>query len=145
MEWLKNIVNGLIETYGTKNVYELISSLGITLIKKDLNNNEKARFFRDAWGNEYIYISSNLDEFEEKYILAHELGHAILHTHISSEYYYSSFVSKDKLEYQANKFAAELLINEEELDMPELKNMTINQLACYLGLPKELIEYKFNI
>lgn len=142
MEWIKNIVCGLIETYGTRNIHELISFLEITVIKKNFVNGAKGKFFRDIFGNEYIYISSELNETEEKFILAHELGHALLHTNISVEFYFGSLIVKGKLEKEANYFAAEILIDQESIDYNFIQDLNLDQLSSYYGVPKELIEYK---
>lgn len=144
MEWVKNIVQGLIETYETRNIYDLIDSLDITIIRKELQNGLKAKFFRDIFGNEFIYLSSNINEIEERFVLAHEVGHAILHTDISVEYYYNSFVNIGKLEKQADYFAVELLIDEANIDKQLLLDMNVEQLSSYFGVPIELIEYKFS-
>ncbi|HGU6173229.1 TPA: ImmA/IrrE family metallo-endopeptidase, partial [Escherichia coli] len=49
---------------------------------------------------------------------------------------------KNKYETQADKFAAELLIPDNYLNI-EIKNMTISQLSCYFGVNEQLIKYKF--
>jgi Zn-dependent peptidase ImmA (M78 family) len=81
MTWIKEIIEGLIDIYKTRNVYEIVELLDIKLIKKELKPEIKGRFLRDMFDNEYIYISNELSEEEEKIVIAHELGHAILHTY----------------------------------------------------------------
>jgi|LGOV01.1.fsa_nt_gb Zn-dependent peptidase ImmA (M78 family) len=143
MNWIKNILNGLIEFYETRDVNELIDSLGIILIKKDLSLGIKGKFLRDCWGTEYITISPDLELQEERYVLAHELGHAILHTDLSTEFLYGTHQVKNKFEIQANKFAAELLISD-EIDIYELENMDTRKISSYLEVCEDLVEYKFN-
>ncbi|WP_352420774.1 ImmA/IrrE family metallo-endopeptidase [Proteiniborus sp.] len=141
MTWIKEIVIGLIEIYETRNVYELLDLLDVLLIKKQLINDEKGRFFRDIWGNEYIYISNRLSDEEERIVIAHELGHLILHTHLNTSYYTENrLLNKDQIEVQANKFAAELLIPD-NVDTYEYE--TIQQLACYLKVSEELVKLKY--
>lgn len=140
---VKAIISGLIETYGIRNVYELIDNLGITVIKKQLAADKKARFYRDIFNNEYIYIIPGLNQIEERYILAHELGHALLHGHISNEFYFSSYINKGRLEYEADCFAAELLIDGDNVDKQLINDMTLDQLSSYFVVPRKLVEYKF--
>lgn len=141
MTWIKEIVRGMIEVYKTRDVYELIDGLEITLIKKQLPRNKKGRFFRDLFGNEFIFISDDLSPDEEKIVLAHELGHLILHTHLSTSYYSENHLQvKSKIEIQANKFAAELLIPD---NVEIYEGMTTKQLACYLKVSEELVKLKF--
>lgn len=141
MTWIKEIVEGMIEVYETRDVYELISRLEIFLIKKQLPKNKKGRFLRNIFGDEFIFISNDLTYEEEKIVIGHELGHLILHTHLSTSYYTSNHLqSKSKLEVQANKFAAELLIPD---DIEIYESTTIKQLACCLEVSEELVRLKF--
>ena len=141
MDWIKNVVTGLIEVYGTRDVYELLNELGIILIKKKLAGNKKGRFLRDMFNDEYIYVSDNLPEYEEKMIIAHELGHLILHTDLATSYYTENqLLAKDKLEVQANKFAAELLIPD---GVEIYEDETVQQLACCLEVSEELVKLKY--
>lgn len=141
MIWIKQIVNGLIEMYSTRDVYELLNNLEVALIRKKLSKNEKGRFFRDIFGNEIIFISNDLSEQEEKIVIAHELGHLILHTDLSTSYYHSNnLLSKNKFEIEANKFAAELLIPD---DVEIYEDETISHLACRLNVTEDLIKLKF--
>lgn len=140
MDWIREIVEGLIEIYETRNVYELLDVLEITLIKKELPPGKKGRFFRDMYGNESIFIADNLDPVEEKCIIAHELGHAILHVDISTHYYSENeLLVKSKLEIQANYFASELLIEDE---LTKYKDLTIKELSYVLEATEELIIVK---
>lgn len=141
MIWIKQIVDGLIEMYGTRDVYELLNYLEVTLIRKKLFKNEKGRFFRDMFGNETIFISNNLSEEEEKIVIAHELGHLILHTDLNTSFYTENhLINKNKLEIEANKFAAELLI-EDNVNIYEFENINIAEYE--LKVPEELIKLKF--
>jgi len=97
MQWIRDIVIGLIDTYETRSIYELLDYLEVTIIpKKFVNPDAKARLYKDPLENYYIYISEDLDESMKKYILCHELGHILLHI-MPCEYYYSSRVNKGKL------------------------------------------------
>lgn len=145
MLWIKKIVEGLIEMYNTRDVYELLDLLDITLIRKPLNNNEKGRFFRDIFGNETIFVSNDLPKNEERLVITHELGHVIVHTHLTTSYYTeSSLLNRDKLELEANKFAAELLIPD-DIESCIYEGITLQELEDILGVPKEIIKLKFNI
>ena len=141
MKWIVEIVNGLIEIYKTRNVYELLDLLEITLIKKNLINDEKGRFLRDILGNETIFISNELSDEEEKIVIAHELGHLILHTDLTTSYYTENhLLNKDQIEVQANKFAAELLIPD---DVEIQEGMTTKELAYCLKVSEELVKLKY--
>lgn len=142
MEWIKNIVNGLIEYYETRNILELIDLLDVKIIYKKFNNPDiKARLIKTYQEDFYIYLSDELSAPEERIILAHELGHVVLHD-ISSAYYNTSLINKGKLEVQANYFASLILLDESDFEKCYLENMSLDQLSSYFEVPKELIEFR---
>ena len=60
----------------------------------------------------------------ERHVLAHELGHAILHPKTNITYLESNtFYSKEKFEIAANTFAAELLIEDSLFHEYQLKEI----------------------
>lgn len=87
-----------------------------------------------------ICIGNNLPDYMEKFVIAHEIGHAIMHRQSSAPFLQSTFLSVDKLEIEANRFAAELLITDE--DLQEHWEYSIDELAMFYGLPKEIIELR---
>ena len=75
-------VLNLIAKYRTRNPFKLTKSLGIIVKFADLG--EVRGLFKKILRNKYIFINSNLSEFDQRIVCCHELGHAILHS--SSEY-----------------------------------------------------------
>ena len=145
MQVIKDIVSGLLENYGTLNPFELCDCLDIKILKSDLGNEIKGFFQRTPTGYEVIHINSEACEHEMKYICAHELGHAILHTSISLSFFIeNSMQVKNKYEIQADKFAAELLIDYEIID-EVYSELNIEQLSSTFCVPSKLIKYKFNL
>jgi len=60
-----------------------------------------------------IAINSNLSPGKQEFVLAHELGHALMHHNIKQLHCTKyKIYSKDKLEYEANEFAIRLLWDE---------------------------------
>ena len=84
----------------------------------------------------YVMISSFLSEDEKRIVAAHELGHVILHraqlklAPMKDEYLYNM---KDNTEYQANLFAADLLLEDNEIDQ-----MSKNEDLDYFGFCSSL-------
>ena len=69
--WIDDILIGLIETYGTNNIYELLDFLNIQINKLDMDNillnGNEAFYFRDYFNKEIIFIRNDLKETYEKY------------------------------------------------------------------------------
>ena len=138
--YIKTEVDKLVHRYKTRDVYELIDKLDIILLKVPLHPsvNGMYQYFKR---NKIIYLNNGLDSILERHVLAHELGHAILHTKTNITYLESNtFYSKEKIEIAANTFAAELLIEDSLFD--EYKHNTIEEMASIENLPIELIKIK---
>lgn len=109
----KNIklrVKNLIQKYGTTDPYKLCQKLGIEVIVMDLGVIKGC--FKSRMGEKVILTNSVFSAFAQKIILAHELGHAILHSDHDTAFMKDRFLNySNTLENEANKFAAELLIN----------------------------------
>ena len=54
-------------------------------------------------------------------------------------------INKSKKEYEANLFAAELLLDLNENEQAYISGYSINQLASCYKVPTELVELKFKI
>ena len=138
--YIRTEVDKLVQRYKTRDVYELVDKLNIILLKVPLHPsvNGMYQYFKR---NKIIYLNDDLDTIMERHVLAHELGHAILHPKINITYLESNtFYSKEKIEIAANTFAAELLIEDSLFD--EYKNHTIEEMAAIENLPIELIRIK---
>ena len=144
IEDIVNIVNGLLEKYRTADPFELCDNLNIKILRNYLGPEIKGFFQRTPNNYEILHLNTELIPEEEKYICAHELGHAILHTDLSLQFFIENRLQvKNRYEIQADKFAAGLLLN--DIDLSIIKDTTIEQLSCYYKVPINLIKYKFNI
>lgn len=139
-KYIRKVIGNLKNKYDTTNPFELAESLDITLILTSLGS--ISGMYKYINRNKTIFLNENLNEYEQRFVLAHEIGHAILHTK-SSCFFSNTLNNKLKTEYQANLFAAELLIDLNEIDKLYLQGYSIKQLAAYYNVPVELIEFKF--
>lgn len=137
---IKEIVNALVRKYGSRDPFYLASCLGISVLDDEYSKNTLA-YHLIAYRIHVVAINVNVDENLRKYIMAHELGHAILHSHIDTHYLKkNTLFSVDKIERQADTFAAELLIPDSLIR--EYREYTIYQIATMAGLPRELVFLK---
>ena len=88
-----------------------------------------------------IHINANLDDNMQKFTCAHELGHAILHPNASTPFLRSkTLFSINKMENEANTFAAELLIPDELI--LENPGVPMSQIARIAGYCEEIMKFK---
>lgn len=71
-----------------------------------------------------IVVNKNLSEGKQEFVCAHELGHAILHPDVNLPFFNDhTFFSTDKIELEANIFAATLLFSHREsISISELEH-----------------------
>ena len=141
--YIRRLIKKLKKKYNTSSPAELAECLAITVIIQPLGN---------VWGmykyinrNKVIFINSVLSEIERRFVLTHEIGHAVLHPK-SSCYFINerNYVSKIKSEYEANMFAAEFLIDDLVIDHVNLEGLSLEQLARSYYVPVEIMRLKFN-
>ena len=131
---IKLRVKNLEKKYGTRDPYKLCKRLKINIIYMDLG--EIKGIYKKVVTNKFIVINENLDKFCQKVVLAHELGHAILHhsKEIQTLKDYDLFlIYTNQIEIEANTFAAELLIddtfdNDEYIENPSIDIRILEQL-----------------
>ena len=91
----------------------------------------------------WIFVNDNIpmDSPLFRVIVAHELGHALLHRKENCAFIKNrTFVLTSGIEKEANLFAAYLLIDDEMLQ--EYAGCTKDQFCNCTGYPKELIELR---
>ncbi len=140
----------LIERYNTRSAVDLCEELGIILCHSPMGSAESGckGFFAVFYDESCITINNRLSARVEKMVLAHELGHAVLHRDKAVDTTladFSIFDPKNILEREANIFAAALLIDDKEI--LHLIECGYDQLeiAATLEVTPELVSYKFEV
>jgi Zn-dependent peptidase ImmA (M78 family) len=96
--------------------------------------------------NRFIFVNSNLDEYERRVIIAHELGHDALHRELATAGALPEFTlydMKTRPEYEANVFAAALLLDDDEV-LELMKNYDESRVARWLGVNINLLLIKLH-
>lgn len=138
MDWIKAKADDLYKRHKTRNPFKMASFLNIHVVFWDLHE-EINGFYQYEKRNQIIFINNNLNSLERRVVCAHELGHAVLHKKSSVPFMRKSTeFSIDRIEREANRFAAELLIPDE--DFLEINNAY--KIASLRGVPVELVNLK---
>lgn len=142
-EWINNIIDGIVFEVGSNDVYDILNYLNIRIIRDNEKQNVLLKkcdglYIRKFLDKEIIIIKDNLDN--EKFVLAHELGHALLH--VDYDFFTLNPLSlNSKKEKQADYFATKLLYSNLEM---EDGIETTGQLASLLGIKEDNIKYIIN-
>ena len=104
-------------------------------------------FFLIHRRKKHITINSDLPDILQKVVLAHELGHCILHSGSSGAAFHevTLFDTTDRKEYEANVFASELLLPDEAVLEVLNDDMFFFKAAKTLYVPLVLLDFNFRI
>lgn len=154
------VARRLIRKYRTRDPEEIATNLGVQ-VKRLYNLKHQKGFFKVIANVCFIFVNGNLSKQMQRMIIAHELGHAVLHKKLCVEaggiIEFEIFNMTNTAEYEANVFQSILLIDEDEL-LRYLKegndvvftaramNVNVNLLVLKLSLmAEENANYHFNL
>lgn len=148
---IARIARKTVKKYGTSNPFHLCEDMGICVKYMDLGRRTTSikAMLVVHHRVKCIIINENLPYVIQYFIVAHEIGHAILHSKKAIQFTDTGlFDNTADTEQEAHIFAAELLLGDsDELlnDMLSFENLTMYQLAAAKNVPYELLAYKFGI
>lgn len=136
---IRNLIKNLERKYKTRNVFELIKALGIIIVYEDLGSIHG--YYNKQLRIKQIHINQDLPRHLQALACAHELGHALMHPDSNTPFLRSfTFLSVDRFEIEANKFAVELLLSDDIL--AEYQECTTEQISRMLGWTQALVELR---
>ena len=146
MDYISRKANSLTQKYATRNPYELCEALDIRVRLKDLGTDIKAYYFYHSRIRN-IVLNTRVSEMFRKILTAHELGHDILHRGAAKLKGFQEvelFDMARPVEFQANLFAAEILIDDAELlELLSDHDKSFFDIARQLYIPAPLLDFKF--
>jgi len=117
--------------------FKIAKILNITIMYLDLPIEVKG-YSRRVLKRKIIVINSNLEEDEQYFVCAHELGHIILHKGVSHYFITThTFVHVGRYEREAHTFALYLLISGDSL----AENESVQALLTRNRVPEEMARY----
>lgn len=129
----------LIKKYNTQNPFKIADDLKIEYIIGPMGQYSGCYLYLKR--HRCIFINEDLPENDRYFVMAHELGHALLHRKENCYFIRNkTFLSTSRIEKEANTFAAELLIPDSLIC--ENSGMTKNQLARLAGYNEKILDFK---
>lgn len=136
---IKQLVTYYVRKFNTRNPYELAKCLHVQIQIGQLGSQAGCYMFLK--NHKCIFLNEDLDESEMRLVLAHELGHAIMHRKENCYFIRNkTLMLTSKIEIEANTFAAELLIPDELIF--EHPDMPADQLARLAGYNEKIMNFK---
>ena len=136
---IKRRVEQIVRKYRTRDPFEMIKGMNVILVYYPLEGVHG--FYQYFQRNNIIYLDERLSKNEQRFVLAHELGHMFLHKKSNAIFMDTrTQFTTDKFELEANTFAIDLLLPDSLLE--EYKEFTVEQISRLTGYHKRLIELR---
>lgn len=138
-------VEALVRRYGTRDPFAIMQAMGIRLKRyNDLNKTKGfTRYFLRLY---FVGLNDRLPEVEQRIVAAHELGHIILHSPQLREgpmLDTAIYDMRSATEYDANMFAADLLLSDEDVEEAmRQEDISYDALCRSLYTTPDLMSFK---
>ena len=140
-------VNRMIDKYCTRNPFELLDAMGVIMVFSRKYSADGLKGYCLLTNRTiYVVINDFLCEAEQRIVAMHELGHIILHKHIlqiAPMRDFELYGMKARAEYEANLFAADTLISDQEVEeFAKDEYMDYFDMCRTLCVSSELMSFK---
>ncbi|MCM3736228.1 ImmA/IrrE family metallo-endopeptidase [Bacillus cytotoxicus] len=138
---IKEYVLHIIKKHESTDPFDIARQNEIIVLYEDLGNT--LGFYSSYKRFKFIHVNNQIDEITQRFVCAHELGHAVLHPKANTPFLRNqTFFSVDRLEIEANTFAVELLLTDEMISEYENTNLSIQEVAEIHGVPQSFARLK---
>ncbi len=132
---VQRIARQTAKRYGTTDPFLIAKEKNVKVLYEPLGT--VLGYHSYAYRFHFIHLNQSMDEYWQRFICAHELGHLFLHPQMNTAFLLrSTLFSVDRIERQANIFAVELL------SADACEYTSIDELCTKCGLPKEFTVLK---
>lgn len=150
IEYICRSVKKLMDFYEQRDPFELAQEMGVIVLLEPMGSSEDSckGFFLYQSRQRVIVVNSDLPYHIQRIILAHEIGHSVLHKDIAKFRAFNDFAlysSASQCEYEANIFAAEYLLEDSSVLEALNEDDFFFSTAKNLNVPAELLDFKFRI
>jgi Zn-dependent peptidase ImmA (M78 family) len=141
MKVIKEIVRQLIKKHKSNDPFQIAKEKNIIILFAELGNT--LGFYSSYKRVQFIHLNNQLDEMMQRFVCAHELGHAVLHPKSNTPFLRANTLfSVEKLELEANTFAVELLLPDDIITQYQNTDLTIYDVAEIHSVPRQLVYLK---
>lgn len=127
------------EKYGN-DLNEVCETLGLGILEQDLRGRLKEIYYGD-----YIAIRKDLRESEKRELIAHALGHHLLHAGNHYSIQKRKYTFGNLHEKQANVFSAYFLMPKRKLDNRLKGGDRPDEIAEHFGVTEDLVNLRLKL
>ena len=140
------LADGLLRTHGLRDGRALAGELGVEILPCAFRRQKGA--YKIVLRSPFIFLKDDLDPAAENVVLLHELGHHCLHRQAALRRggfrEYELFDMADRLEYEANVFAAQLALPDGEVLEYAEQGWDVAQIAAAMATDVNLVALKID-
>ena len=150
MDYICREVERLKRKFHETDPFLLCDAMGIILLYEPMGTYPGAckGFFLAQSRKRSITVNSDLPEAIQRIIVTHELGHAVLHAKavgVKAFHDFELFDSTSLMEYEANIFAAEFLMDDDDVLEKLNEDISFFGAASLLRVTPALLDFKFRL
>ena len=145
-DYIQKEARRLVRWCGTCDPFQIAKELGIHVMY-DYDFNALKGMYKVIQRSRFIFINGNLSNRDRRMVCAHELGHDRFHRSLAKTTALQEFMLYDmrsRPEYEANIFASELLINDDDIFSLIENEYDIYQIAGEIGEDMNLVLIKID-
>lgn len=134
----------IVKRTGTNDPMKKAPEIGV-LLRHSEELDKLLGLYTYRWKHRIILLNDKMDEVMARMVCAHELGHDTLHRDLAKGDGLKEFVlfnMKDTTEYEANAFAAHLLIDDDDIYSMSKERYDVVQMAKMLNVNINLVLIK---
>lgn len=134
----------MVKQTGTRNPMKIASEIGV-MLRYSEELDKLLGLYTYRWKHRIILLNDKMEEIMARMVCAHELGHNALHRDIAKGDGLKEFVlfnMKDTTEYEANAFAAHLIIDDDDIYSMSKDKYDVVQMAKMLNVNINLVLIK---
>ena len=140
---VKKQANKIARMFKSRDPLEIVRGLNVILVHYPLDG--VRGFYQYFQRNNIIYLDERLSDPEQRFVLAHELGHMFLHKKANAIFMDTrTQLNGARYEREADLFAMELLLPDDLLSEYREMGYSIDQISRVTGYDKRLIKLKLN-
>lgn len=145
MQYIIDKAEEILDEFGGRDIFETAENSGAKVWFRELGSLKG--FYVYVNNSRYIVINEDLDDITACVVCAHELGHDMLHRELSEGGIRETtlFLQNNKTEREANLFAAEMLIPDDEILEGIMEYNNLQTIAAEMRMPAELVEFKIEL
>ncbi len=150
MDQISDTVAMIKRRYDETDPFKLCRAMKIKVLYESMGRDRDCckGFFMEQSRIRTITINSDLPHVIQRIILAHEIGHAVMHrksTGFHAFHEFGLFDETSHMEYEANLFAAEFLLDDKDVFDTLNRDISFFGAASALYVPAELLDFKFRV